>query len=440
MVDPSGATMQPIGEDEESRVKSVLQPVPETERTFVIKPKKKKKKKKKISLSENLTGTITGSVADLPQERLTEPPKEGVILETTKSRVVVSGDELQDRLPEEEEKVILRSDSYYMNNREIFSKFINGLLQPYREELLDESSEAISCAMLREAKTGKFALLPHQKIVRDYLNVYTPYRGLLLYHGLGSGKTCTSIAIAEGLKTSNQVMILTPASLRANYIKQLKECGDSLYKKNQFWEFIDTKANPELLPVLANNLSVSEDYIRKNGGAWFVNIKKESNFDTLPTTERQEIDLQINEMIRSKYRFVNYNGLRNSHLQTLTNDFTINPFDNKVIIIDEAHNFISRIVNKLKKEESLSMRLYEYLLSAQNARIVFLTGTPIINYPNEIGILFNILRGYIKTWTFPLNIKSGQKVDADRLRNLFEKNNIYDYGLQTIRWSINYNA
>ena len=27
---------------------------------------------------------------------------------------------------------------------------------------------------------------------------------------------------------------------------------------------------------------------------------------------------------------------------------TINPFDNKVIIIDEAHNFVSRIVNKLK--------------------------------------------------------------------------------------------
>jgi hypothetical protein len=29
-----------------------------------------------------------------------------------------------------------------------------------------------------------------------------------------------------------------------------------------------------------------------------------------------------------------------------------------------------------------------------------LTGTPIINYPNEIGVLFNILRGTIPTWTF----------------------------------------
>ena len=433
IVDTSGVPLTAIDETDETktRVSTVLKPTPEkTEKpvTTTIRIRKPStKKKKKLRLSQNLKGTITGSIADLPQERISEPPKEGVITETSKSRVVIGAKELEDRLPEQEEKVIVRSDSYYMNNREIFSNFINSLLQPYREELQDESSEAISCAMLREAKTGKFALLPHQKIVRDYLNVYTPYRGLLLFHGLGSGKTCTSIAIAEGLKTSNQVIIMTPASLRANYIKQLKECGDSLYKKNQFWEFIDTKANPELITVLSSNLSISEDYIKKNGGAWFVNIKKESNFESLPTLQREEIDLQINEMIRSKYRFINYNGLRNSHLGVLTNDFTENPFDNKVVIIDEAHNFISRIVNKLKKEESLSMRLYEYLLSAQNVRVVLLTGTPIINYPNEIGILFNILRGYIKTWTFRLNIKSGQKVDAERLRELFQKNDIYDY-------------
>ena len=93
-------------------------------------------------------------------------------------------------------------------------------------------------------------------------------------------------------------------------------------------------------------------------------------------------------MIRHKYRFINYNGLRSSHLKELTNNYKKNPFDNAVLIIDEAHNFVSRIVNKLKKPESLSMRLYEYISSADNAKVVFLTGTPIINYPNELGILF----------------------------------------------------
>ena len=46
----------------------------------------------------------------------------------------------------------------------------------------------------------------------DYINLYTPYRGLLIYHGLGAGKTCASIAIMEGIKSFKKVIIMTPAS------------------------------------------------------------------------------------------------------------------------------------------------------------------------------------------------------------------------------------
>ena len=69
-------------------------------------------------------------------------------------------------------------------------------------------------------------------------------------------------------------------------------------------------------------------------------------------------------MISHKYEFINYNGLR-SYLTLLTNGGKINPFSNKVIIIDEAHNFISRIVNKLSKEDFLSMQMYNYLMEAE---------------------------------------------------------------------------
>ena len=56
--------------------------------------------------------------------------------------------------------------------------------------------------------------------VKDYISKYTPYRGILLFHGLGSGKTCSSIAIAEGLKHDKKVIVLTLASLRTNYVKE----------------------------------------------------------------------------------------------------------------------------------------------------------------------------------------------------------------------------
>lgn len=138
-------------------------------------------------------------------------------------------------------------------------------------------------------------------------------------------------------------------------------------------------------------------------------FKEKPNYESLTTQEKISLNNQIDKMIEVKYEFLNYNGLRKSHLTGLTNNGKKNPFSNKVVIIDEAHNFVSRIVNKINKPDSLSMKLYEYLLSAEKCRIVLLTGTPIINYPNEIGILFNILRGYIRTFRFNLSIRSQKK-------------------------------
>ena len=57
-------------------------------------------------------------------------------------------------------------------------------------------------------------------------------------------------------------------------------------------------------------------------------------------------------------------------------------------------------------------------MAAENARVVFLTGTPVINYPNEIGILFNMLRGYIKTWSMKLNIGTGKKIIQKTIEKL----------------------
>ena len=384
--------------------------------TIKIKPKAKKMNKKLSLIAENT------KEEEKPKERKTIKPSD-IVKDGPITMLKIGDTYIKDRLHEKEPVVNIRSSTYYMNNREIFVNFINSLFQPYKDELSrDEAS--ISC----ETSEKDFdSLLIHQQIVRDYLNLYTPYRGLLLYHGLGSGKTCSSIAIAEGMKSEKSIIVMTPASLRMNYIEQLKYCGDSIYKKNQYWEFIKTKGDNTLAEALSQILSLGQQYIHKKGGAWLVNIKKPSNFDILSTPERVSLDEQINEMIRYKYKFINYNGLRKSHLKNLTQDGKINPFDNVVVIVDEAHNFVSRIVNKIKKPDSLSMKLYNYMMTAQNAKFIFLTGTPVINYPNEISIMFNILRGKIKTWSFKLSINKKRKVDQDTFRVLFEKFKLLDY-------------
>ena len=252
--------------------------------------------------------------------------------------------------------------------------------------------------------------------------------------------TCTSIAIAEGMKSHKKVVVMTPKSLRENYMEELKTCGDFMYKKKQHWDWI---SDPDAFETLSTVLGLPLEYIKKRGGAWLVDVSKSpESGPPLSSQDMKSLDAQLNEMIQNKYGFINYNGMRENRLKALTNDYEKNPFDNAVVIIDEAHNFISRIVNKLKREKlpetnrrgekeslplALSLKLYEFLLSAQNARVVLLSGTPIINYPNEVAILFNILRGYIKTWEIPLNVKTSKKISSETLQKALQGEKIMDF-------------
>jgi hypothetical protein len=374
----------------------------------------------------------------IPRKRTTKKVTRGVIPLGKQQMITIGDTPLARRLPPPD-IFDMKVSSYYMNNREIFVNFVNGLFDPYKEELLDES-KGISCEDIGK-DTGEVSLLTHQKIVRDYINLYTPYRGLLLYHGLGSGKTCTSIAIAEGMKSSRKIIIMTPASLKRNYMEEIKKCGDLIYRKNQYWEWISIDEQVNFIDPLSAALGLPREYIRRNHGAWLTNITKPSNYNELTSSDKKVLNDQLDEMIKNKYTFINYNGLRREKFKQLTNNFENNIFDNAVVIIDEAHNLISRIVNKINKisnfsqkprgpgaitPQSLALILYEFLLKADNCRIVLLTGTPIINYSNEIGILFNILRGYIKTWNFTLN-SEGNKLSKEVLQRIFANEKVLDY-------------
>jgi len=352
---------------------------------------------------------------------------------------------LKERISPPSEKIV--ASPYFMNNRKIFVDFINKFfLTKFKDA--SEKGSPISCEDIKKTKndSARLSLFPHQQIVKDYLNMYTPYRGLLLFHGLGSGKTCSSIAIAEGLKTEKQIIIMTPASLQVNYRNDLKKCGDEFYKRNQHWEFISIKQVPESernekIAQLATILNISADMVRENGGAWMINVgNQKNNFPDLSTEQRQQLEAQLDVMIEAKYRFINYNGLNKNKLNELTNNGKTNPFDNAVVIIDEAHRIVNSISNQLKNLKQtktdekkakalISIQLYKYLQNADNAKIILLTGTPIINYPNELAILFNILRGYIKTWSFKLTVDKDQKFDEKSIVDMLKKYNIanYDY-------------
>jgi superfamily II DNA or RNA helicase len=120
-------------------------------------------------------------------------------------------------------------------------------MMPYEKEF----PEWINATFLKYRLTGKnnntkksnkkeFNPFLYQQFLRNYLSVDSPYRGVLLYHNLGSGKTCTAIHIAEGLKTDMNIIVMLPASLKTNFIEDgLKFCGDPKYRSND--ELISSK-------------------------------------------------------------------------------------------------------------------------------------------------------------------------------------------------------
>jgi len=357
------------------------------------------------------------------------PPAIGVVQRIPQfDTLVLHGEALKERLPKNHIQINMATSPYYANNRKLFIEYIAEKLKPYAEKIR-MAMETQGCDTRGKDATA-FALMEHQAVVSDYLNLMTPYRGLLLYHGLGSGKTCTSIAIAEGMKSEREILLMTPASLNANFFSEIRKCGDPLYKRNQFWEFVPTQGNPDLVKTLSQALYLPEEYIMKKRGAWMVDVRKEPNYKQLKSDERIRIDDQVDHMIRGKYIDVNYNGLTSKKWKQLTNRGHNNPFHNRVVVVDEVHKFVSLIVNKLRVPNpgpSEAYKIYNWLLEAQNCRIVFLTGTPMINYPNEIAVLFNMLRGYIKEWE--ISLSPGHNLSAEIIQKRLESNGFLSFDL-----------
>jgi hypothetical protein len=276
---------------------------------------------------------------------------------------------------------------------------------------------------------------PYQKFVREYMRQASPYRGLLVYHGLGSGKTCSAIAASEALfaTASKKVIVMTPFSLRKNFLKEVSFCGFRHFRLLNYWTPLD-KNIPVHRMFAQEILGLSEGYIRSASQIWVPDFDQKSpNYDSLSSEEQTEIRKQILSQLvwdaeknpKGRIRFINYNGISAKKLKAIACD---NPtfFDDAVIVVDEIHNLVRLMQGEIDpylkdlpgKKRKLAREtvtvdpwkpslcgsetnyrrgyiFYRLLLSARRSKLIGLSGTPLINFPEEMGILANILHGYI---------------------------------------------
>lgn len=316
--------------------------------------------------------------------------------------------------------------NWVLPNRIGYNEFVYKTFHPSKYEMKEVKKKCECDNEVCDVSSSSIMLFPQQRIVRDYIQIDSPYRGILLYHELGSGKSAASIAAAEGYIERKNVFIMTPSSLAQNYeneLMKISKIGLSLKKSWSLLKVSNTNAKKEILQKYA----ISSKFIKNNlvwvplynddiEGAMIVQDKK--SYKSLIASEKLLIDEIIRNIISNRYQFVSYNGLTQASVAKLKK----NTFDGSLIVIDEIHNFISRVVNGSK----LARGLYNAIMNANDCKLVLLSGTPIINNPYEIASLINLIRGTIKQFKLRL-LKNSQEKTTSEIVQILNSNNMYKY-------------
>ena len=229
----------------------------------------------------------------------------------------------------------------------------------------------------------EFELDPHQMFVRNFMSFQTPYNGLLLYHGLGTGKTCSAISICEEMRTylqqmgiTKRLIIVASPAVQENFKLQLFD-ERKLRKVNGLWNIkacIGNKFIKEINPMNMKGLSrskvirqikrlINQSYLFKGYGEFANYIEKIMN-KGIPSGSSTE----VLERIRKK-------NLRKE-------------FSNRMLVIDEVHNIR---LSKEGKVKTSSDNLGKLVEATNNLKLLLLSATPMFDSYSEIIWILNLL-------------------------------------------------
>ena len=216
-------------------------------------------------------------------------------------------------------------------NGRLFPSWIVANFSKYKlpEIMKDPNVDACNIAVEKDS------MKQYQLFIGKILDYNGPYKDLLVYHGLGSGKTASTINLYNVLYNSNpgwNVFLLLKATLKNNWINEL----------NKWLQEEDKQFRMENIKFIS--------YDAPNADKAFMDAVKNSD--------------------SSK---------------------------KNLYIIEEAHNFIRNVYSNItSKVGKRAQSIYDYILQdkreSEGVRVILLTATPTINRPYELGLIFNLLR------------------------------------------------
>lgn len=223
-------------------------------------------------------------------------------------------------------------------------------------------SELLMKKEIKDYKTtkvtqSKIQLEPQQKMLSNYISPITPYNGLLVFHETGVGKTGTAIAIAERFK---------------DYLK---------------------KADTRIL-VLVKNTTIEKNF--KNElmkefftGSSYISPTERQRYIKASNAAKANFFKVFSRRLGKLYEFITYGTFINRTIGRLKTKgkreiqgTKINSLNNRIIIIDEAHNLTGN-------DGYLAVRTM--LNKSYNTRVVLLSATPAFDNVGEITEILNMI-------------------------------------------------
>ena len=241
-----------------------------------------------------------------------------------------------------------------------------------------------------------FELSSHQMFVRNFLSSETPYNGLLLFHGLGTGKTCSSISVCEDMRIYNKqmgnkkkIIIVASPVVQENYRLQLFD-ERRLKLINGLWNINSCTGNKFINEINPMGIEMS----------------------------KKSVISSINKIINESYSFMGYtkfaNKINNIIQKAVGNSkskekiikrksFAIKKaFSDRLLVIDEVHNIRSTKLSGNKDLRRTTQNMLDLVMYSENMKLLLLTATPMFNSATEIVWLLNLLN--LNDNRFPINI------------------------------------
>ncbi len=255
-----------------------------------------------------------------------------------------------------------------------------------------------------------FDTTPVQRLVARFLHPKTPYRSVLLDHGVGVGKTCTAITIAEAFLEKlpqRKVIILCPQAIASGFKRTIFD-PDRIVAippreaqlRGEVWESFQC---------------TGMNYLRLTGMAQEQNIEEVTRKVTLEINRRYTIMGYLafaNKVTKKLKKHIPKDKVGEERMMA-ENAWLYKYFSDRLLIIDEAHNLrdsTATASGDLKEtateaEEApnpvaardaaegkqLTPILKRVLSVAEGLRLVMMTATPMYNTAPEILFLLNLM-------------------------------------------------